>query len=68
VDSIHTDFSKASDKVRHHLLLDKMSSYVEPSRYQWLGSYFSGKIQRVRMGVCVSRDSFVTSVTVSFGF
>jgi hypothetical protein len=32
VDSIHTDFSKTFDKVRHRLLLDKMSTDVEPSR------------------------------------
>jgi hypothetical protein len=60
VDSIYTDFSKAFDKVRHCLILDKMSTNVEPSRFQWLGSYFSGKIQRIRMGDCVSRDFFVT--------
>jgi hypothetical protein len=29
VDSIYTDFSKAFDKVRHRLLLDKMSTDVE---------------------------------------
>jgi hypothetical protein len=42
--------------VRHRLLLDKMSTDVEPSRCQWMGSYFSGRIQRVRMGDCISRD------------
>jgi hypothetical protein len=52
VDSIYTDF-KAFDKVRHRLLLGKMSTDVEPSHCQWLGSYFSGRIQRVRMGDCV---------------
>jgi retron-type reverse transcriptase len=61
VDSIYTDFSKAFDKVRHRLLLDKMPTDVEPSRCQWLRSYFSGRIQRVRMGDCVSRDILVTS-------
>jgi hypothetical protein len=55
VDSIYTDFSKAFDKVWHRLHLDKMSTDVEPSRCQWLGSYFSGRIQRVEMGDCVSR-------------
>jgi hypothetical protein len=38
-----------------------MSTDVEPSRYQTLASYFSGRIQRVRMGDCVSRDISVTS-------
>jgi hypothetical protein len=60
VESIYTDFSKAFDKVRHRLLLDNMSTDVEPSRCQWLGSYFSGRIQRVRMADCVSRDILVT--------
>jgi hypothetical protein len=61
VDSICTDFSKVLDRVRHRLLLDKMSTDVEPSRCQWLGSYFSGRIQRVKMDDCVSRDILVTS-------
>jgi hypothetical protein len=60
VDSIETDVSKAFDKVRHRLLLHKMSTYVEPSRCQWLGFYFSGRIQRARIGDCVSRDILVT--------
>jgi hypothetical protein len=34
----------AFDKVRHHLLLDKMLTVVEPSRCQWSGAYFSGRI------------------------
>jgi hypothetical protein len=55
------DFFKVFEKVRHRLLLDKMSSNVEPSRCQRLGSYFSGRIQRVKMGGCVSRDILVTS-------
>jgi hypothetical protein len=38
-----------------------MSTDVEPFRCQWLGSYFSGRIQRVKMGDCVSRDNLVTS-------
>jgi hypothetical protein len=38
-----------------------MSTDFEPSRCQWLGSYFSGRIQRVRTGDCVSRDILVTS-------
>jgi hypothetical protein len=61
VDSIYTDFSKAFDEVRHRLLLDKIPTDVEPSHCQWLGSYLSGRIQRVRKDDCVSRDSLVTS-------
>jgi hypothetical protein len=61
VDSIYKGFSKAFDKVHHRLLLDKMSTDVEPSHCQWLGSYFSGRIQRVKMVDCISRDILVTS-------
>jgi hypothetical protein len=60
VDSFYTDFSIAFDRVRHCLLLDKMSSDVEPARCQWLRSYFSDRSQRIRMGDCVSRDFLVT--------
>jgi hypothetical protein len=67
VDSIYTDFSKAFDKMCHCLLLDKMSTDVEPSRCQWLGSYFSGRIQRVKKGDCVSRDILVTSGVLQGG-
>jgi hypothetical protein len=56
VDSIHTDFSKAFDKVRHLLSLIRCRFHC-----QWLGSYFFGRIQHVRMGSCVSRDILVTS-------
>jgi hypothetical protein len=35
---MYTDFSKAFDKVRHRLLLDKMSTDFEPTRCQWLDS------------------------------
>jgi hypothetical protein len=38
VDLIYTDFSKGFEKMRHRLLLDKMSTDVEPSHCQWLGS------------------------------
>jgi hypothetical protein len=42
VDLIYTDFSKAFNRVRHCLLLEKMSSDVGPAYCQWLRSYFSG--------------------------
>jgi hypothetical protein len=61
VDSIYTDFSKAFDKLRHRLLLDKMLTNLEPSRHQWLGSYFSGRIQRVKIDDYVSGDILITS-------
>jgi hypothetical protein len=47
VDSIYTDFSKALDRVRHQLLLNEMSVRIEPARCMWLGSYLSGRIQKI---------------------
>jgi hypothetical protein len=38
-----------------------MSTDVEPYRCQRFCSYFSGRIQRVRMVACASRDILVTS-------
>jgi hypothetical protein len=60
VDSIHTDFSKAFDRVRHQLLLHEMSLGIEPARSMWLGSYLSGRIQTIRIGDSVSKDIKVT--------
>jgi hypothetical protein len=48
-DSIYTDFSKAFDRVRHHLLLNEMSVGIKPARCMWLGSYPSGGIQKIRI-------------------
>jgi hypothetical protein len=61
VDSIYTDFSKAFDRVRHQLLLNEMSVSIEPARCMWLGSYLSGRIQKIRIGDAVSKDIKVTS-------
>jgi hypothetical protein len=61
VDSIYTDFSKAFDRVRHRMLLNEMSVGIEPARCMWLGSYQSGRIQKIRIGDAVSKDIKVTS-------
>jgi hypothetical protein len=61
VDSIYTDFSKAFDRVRRQLLLNEMSAGIEPTRCIWLGSYLSGRIQKIRIGDAVSRYIKVTS-------
>jgi hypothetical protein len=47
VDSIYTDFSKAVDRVRQHLLLNEISVGIEPERCMWLGSYLSERIQKI---------------------
>jgi hypothetical protein len=61
VDSIYTDFSNAFDRVRHHLLPNEMSVGIEPPKCMWLGSYPSGRIQKIRIGDAVSKDIKVTS-------
>jgi hypothetical protein len=50
VDSIDTNFSKAFDKVRHCLLLDKMSTDIEPTHGCVL----------TFLGDCVLRDILVS--------
>jgi hypothetical protein len=61
MNSINTAFSKALNRVRHCLLLYQVSIDVEPARCQLLRSNFSGRIQRIRMEDCVSRDILITS-------
>jgi retron-type reverse transcriptase len=59
--SIHTDFSKAFDRVRHQLLLNEMSVGIKPTRCMWLGSYLSRRIRKTRIGDAVSKKMKVTS-------
>jgi hypothetical protein len=59
VDSVYTEFLKAFDRVRHQLLLEKMSMSIETARY--LRSYLKGRIQRIRIGDAVSKEYRVTS-------
>jgi hypothetical protein len=49
VDSIYTDFSKAFYRVRHQLLLNEMYVGIDPARCMWLGSYLTGRIQKIRI-------------------
>jgi hypothetical protein len=48
-------------RVRHQLLLNELSVGIEPARCMWLGSYLSGRIQKIRIGDAVSKDIKVTS-------
>lgn len=62
IDVIYTDLSKAFDSVCHALLLKKLKEIgVGGSYLEWIGSYLSGRRQRV--GVCGvrSREVIVTS-------
>jgi hypothetical protein len=47
--------------MRHQLFLNEMSVGIEPTRCMWLGSYLSGRIQRIKNGDAVSKDNTSTS-------
>ena len=52
IDAIHSGFSKAFDKVPHHLLLTELSSYgISCCLFEWFRSYLSDRYQRVALGV-----------------
>jgi hypothetical protein len=62
VESIYyTDFSKAFDRVRQQLLLNKMSVGIETARCMWLESYLSGRNHKIRICDAVSKDIKMTS-------
>jgi hypothetical protein len=50
-----------SIRIFQRLLLNEMSVGIEPARCMWLGSYLSGRIQKIRIGDAVSKDIKVTS-------
>jgi hypothetical protein len=54
VDAIYLDFSKAFDKVPHHLLLIKLETLgIRASLLSWFQSYLTDRQQRVVLhGVC----------------
>jgi hypothetical protein len=49
-------FSKAFGRVRHKLLLEKMSVGIKPTLCVWLGSCLTGRMQRIRISEAVSKD------------
>jgi hypothetical protein len=42
-------------------ILHEMSVVIEPAKCMWLGSYLSGRIQKIIIGDAVSKDIKVTS-------
>ena len=59
---LYLDFSKAFDRVPHHLLLQKMKVYgFNGSLLKWFTSYLSGRKQRVSISVSISEWLPVTS-------
>lgn len=61
-DVIYTDFSKAFDKVNHHLLLIKLDKMGFSSNYlSWINSYLLCRTQYVKFKSAVSKEILVTS-------
>jgi hypothetical protein len=50
VDAVYTDFSKAFDRVNHELLLGMLFRKFRGSMIFWVGSYLTGRTQRVQVG------------------
>ena len=62
VDTLYLDFSKAFDRVPHHLLLQKMKVYgFNGSLLKWFTSYLSGRKQRVSISGSLYKLLPVTS-------
>lgn len=63
VDAIYTDFSKAFDKVDHHLLLFKLQKLgIRGSILSWIKSYLTNRSQIVKF-----QDRFSYSINVTSG-
>ena len=56
------DFSRAFDRVPHHLLLNELAAHgITGSALQWVQSFLSGRSQAVRIGSSLSAAAAVTS-------
>ena len=61
-DIILLDFSKALDKVSHHLLMFKLEYYgIRGNILNWISSFLSGRTQRVMCGDCIANSIDVLS-------
>ena len=62
VDALYLDFSRAFDRVPHHLLLHKIKMYgFKGNLLKWFTSYLSGRKQRVTIYGSTSEWLSVTS-------
>ena len=61
-DAILLDFSKAFDKVPHHLLLTKLQYYgIRGNILRWITDFLYNRTQRVVCGGATSKSANVTS-------
>jgi hypothetical protein len=58
VGAAYTDFSKAFDKVNQGLLLGTLTRKFRGSMIFWMGSYLTGRTQRVRVGDYLSETIY----------
>jgi hypothetical protein len=56
-----TDFSKAFDRVNHGLLVGTLTRKFRVPMIFWMGSYLTGRSQRVRVGVYLSGSIYCHS-------
>ena len=62
IDSIYTDFSKASDRVNHEILFHKLKALgVSGNLLHWLISYLSNRTQQIKFQGKISKLVNVTS-------
>jgi hypothetical protein len=61
IDAVYTDLLKAFDRVNHELLLGTMTRKIRGSMILWMGSYLTGRTQRVRVGDYLSEAIYCHS-------
>ena len=65
IDVIYFDYEKAFDKVSHSLLLEKLKWYgIEGKTFEWIKSFLTERVQRVKIGNAKSNWRAVFSSVV----
>ena len=68
VDTIYLDFSKAFDKVDHHILITKLQAYgLNQTLLNWLYSYITNREYRVRVDHKYYSNPFIATSGVPQG-